>query len=320
MKLLRVWTAIIALSFAGFTWAQAYPTKPVRLIVATGPGSASDVISRMLTDAVSKNTGGKFVVENRAGGGGGIGLAAAARSAPDGYTLVMGNLGGTILNPFLYEKLDYDAEKDFESIVLVAGIPFVFAVTPSYPVNSLQELIAAAKAQPNTINVGLDSTSVRIVHALFEQATGTKLFQVQYSTPAAAITDTLSGRVPVIIETYGALRALIASGKLKPLAISTRTSSELLPGVRSVAEQGVSGFGEVIGWIGLQAPRGTPREILAYLNTEFNKALTDPAIKKRLFEMGFEGKSGTAQEFQAWVLSERARFGPLIKAAGIKNQ
>lgn len=317
--LLKVWLAVLALGISGTVLAQAYPqAKPVRLIVAAGPGSASDVIARMLTDAMSKNTGGRFLVENRVGGGGGIGLAMAARSAPDGYTLVLGNLGGSILNQFLYEKLDYDPANDFESIVLIAGIPFVIAVEPNFSAKSLQELISAAKAKPDSINVALDSTSVRIVHALFEQTSGARLFKVQYNAPATAIADTLSGRVPVIIETYGALRALIAAGKLRPLAISTRTSSDLLPGVRSISEQGLPEYGEVIGWIGLQAPRGTPREILSFLNVEANKVLTDPATRKRLFDMGFEAKSGTAEAFHQFTLSERARFGPLIKAAGIK--
>lgn len=319
MKLARLLSVlVVAFGCVTSAWGQAYPTaKPVRIVVATQPGTGSDVIARLLSDLLSKSTGQKFVVDNRGGGGGAIGLAVAAKSPPDGYTLVFGNLGGTVLNPYLYSSLDYDAEKDFENIILVAGLPFMICANPSFPANNLQELIAMAKAKPNTINVALDSSSVRVMHALLSQVSGANFYQVSYNGPAAAITDTLSGRVPVIFETLGAMRPLVAAGKLKPLAISTGTSTDLAPGVKAVAEQGLENFGEFLGWVALQGPKGIPPDIVTYLNAETAKALALPQTRKRLAELGFVTKSGSVKDLTDFINSQRARFGPLIKAANI---
>ena len=318
MKFLLAAAMLILLPNA---WGQAYPTlKPVRIIVAAGAGSGSDVSARMFADLLSRATGQKFVVENRAGGGGNIGLVAGARAAPDGYTLVLGNLGGNVLNQFLYSSLDFDPEKDFEPIIQLAGLPFLICVTPSFPANSIAELVAAAKEKPNSINIAIDSTSVRVIHELYKLGTGSQLFPISYNGPTAAIADTLSGRVPVLIETLGALRSFVSSGKLKALAITTRKSSELMPEVKSMVELGYPNFGEYVGWVAFMAPKGTPREVITLINTEMNKIIALPDTRRRLAELGFEAKSGSPQDLADFVASERARFGPIIRAANIKAE
>jgi len=300
--------------------AQNYPSKPGRFVVATQAGSASDVLARMLTDHLTKNLGQPWVVDNRGGGSGNIGLSVAAKGAPDGYTLVFGSLGGTIINPFIFSNLDFDAVKDFDPVAFFAGIPFVIAVNLDFPVKNLGDLIGMAKAKPGTVNVALDSSSVKVVHALLEATAGVKTFGVSYNGPALATADTMGGRVPVIIETVGALRQLIDGGKLRAIAITTQASTPLLPGVPSVSEQGVPSFGEVSGWVGVMSPRGTPRNVVTLLNAEINKFLNLPETRQRFLTMGFLMRPGSVDDFTRFIESERARFGPLIKAAGIKAE
>lgn len=320
MKLLKKIATLALLAATGAAWAQNYPSKPGRLIIATAAGSASDVIGHMFTEHLTKNLGQSFVVDNRAGASGNIGLNAGAKAALDGYTLVFGNLGGSILNQFLFSSLEFDPEKDFTDIGFIAGIPFVVLVNPAFPAKNLQELLGMARAKPGTINVALDSTSTRVTLALLNHSANVNLFSVPYNGPALATADVLNGRVPVMINTVGAARQLVNSGKLRALAITTQSSTELLPGVPSVSEQGVNSFGEMTGWVGLNGPRGIPREVVTILNTEVNKFLNLPDTKARFLTLGFHPRPGTSQDYSNFIASERARFGPLIKAAGIKAQ
>ena len=310
----------LAVAATGTAHAQNFPSKPGRFVVATQAGSASDVLARMLTDHFTKAWGQPWVVDNRGGGSGNIGLSVAAKGAPDGHTLVFGSLGGTIINPFLFNNLDFDAIKDFEPVAFFAGIPFVIAVNNDFAAKNLGDLLAMARAKPGTVNVALDSSSVKVVHALLEATANVKTFGVSYNGPALATADTMGGRVPVIIETVGALRQLIDGGKLRPLAITTQASTPLLPGVPSVAEQGVPAFGEVSGWVGVMAPRGTPRNVVTQLNAETSKFLNLPETKQRFLTMGFLMRPGSVDDFIKFIESERNRFGPLIKAAGIKAE
>ncbi len=312
-----------ALGFCASAWCQAYPTaRPVRIIVPAGAGSATDVLARMVADKLSQTTQGKFIVENRVGAGGNIGLAAGARATPDGYTLIFGNLGANVVNQFIYPKLDFDPEKDFDNVAMVALSPFIICVPASFPVNSLAELVTAAKAKPGTINVALTGTVVRIVHEQLKVATGAELFPIPYPGPAPGMTDVLSGRIQVLFETLGAgtLRPMIAAGRIKPLAVTTRTTSSLMPGIKSVAEQGFPEFGEVVGWIALFGPKGLPREAVSFINSETNKLLARADVRQQMADLGFEVKPGTPQELGEFVVSQRAKFGPILKAANIKAE
>src|SRR5216684_5522900 len=319
MKLIRQIAAITAgLAFAAFAVAQAYPQKPIRIIVAYQAGQGTDVATRHIADRLTHALGQSFYVDNKPGAGGNIGTEAAARSAPDGYTLMMGTNATQTMNEFLYASVGYDSAKDFAPIVLVGMLPMVIAANPSFPANSVTELIAAAKAKPDKIDMALPSTSARIVFELLKDRTGASLFGVPYKGSATAMTEVMGGQVQTIIDTVTAIRGHVTAGKLKPLGITTLKSSELLPGVKSVAEQGVSGF-EMTGWNAFYAPAGTPRAIVDRLNAEVTKILAQPETRQRLLQLGFEAAGGTPESLAKFEGQERAKWAPLIKAAGLKG-
>ena len=230
---------MVALATASPTVAQTYPNKPVRLVVPYQAGQGTDVAARYFAEQLGKALGQQFFVDNKPGAGGNIGTEAVAHATPDGYTLLMGTVATQTMNEFLYPSTGYDSEKDFAPIILVGMLPMVLSANPALPASTVPELIAAAKAQPDKINVALPSTTARIVFELFKAKTGAPLFGVPYKGSATAMTEVIGGQVPLIIDTATATRGQVASGKLKPIAITTLKSSELLPGVKSVAEQGL---------------------------------------------------------------------------------
>jgi tripartite-type tricarboxylate transporter receptor subunit TctC len=308
---------------SGLLWgaaamAQAYPNKTVRIIVPYQAGQGTDVAARYFAEQLGKALGQTFYVDNKPGAGGNIGTEAGARAAPDGYTLTMGTVATQSMNEFMYSNPGYDPAKDFAPIILVGMLPMVISANPSVPVNSISELVAAAKARPDKIDIALPSTSARIVFELLKERTGAPLFGVPYKGSATAMTEVMGGQVQLIIDTATATRGHAAAGKLKPLGITTLKSSELLPGVKSVAEQGVPGF-EMTAWNALYAPHGTPQPIVDKLNAEVAKILAQPETRQRLLQLGFEPAGGTPTELAAFEKQERSKWGPLIKAAGLKG-
>jgi tripartite-type tricarboxylate transporter receptor subunit TctC len=243
---------IALLSLFSTALAQSYPAKPVKIIVPYQAGQGTDVATRHFAEHLTRNLGQSFFVENRPGAGANIGTEAAAKSPPDGYTLVMGTVATHTMNQHMYASIGFDPEKDFEPIILTGMLPMVISAHPAYPVNTVQELIAAAKARPDAINIAMPSTTARIVYELFKQRSGAPLFGVAYKGSATSMTEVMGGQVPLTIDTVTATRALVQSGKLKAIAITTLKTSELLPGVKSVAEQGLAGF-EVTAWNALYA-------------------------------------------------------------------
>jgi len=319
MKIRKSLLTGLLLAVCGTAFAQPYPSKPVKIIVAYQAGQGTDVATRHFADQLSKALGQNFFVENRPGAGGNIGTEAAAKSTPDGYTLIMGTVATHTMNQHMYATLGYDPEKDFEPIILTGMLPMVISANPSFASSSIAELIAAAKVAPNTLNIALPSTTARIVYELFKQRSGAPIFGVAYKGSATSMTEVMGGQVPLTIDTVTATRPLAASGKLKPLAITTLKSSDLLPGVRSVAEQGLPGF-EVTAWNALYAPRGTPRAIVEQLNAEMAKIIAQPETRARLLQLGFEPASGTPQQLAEFGRAEREKWGVLIKAAGIRSE
>ncbi len=297
--------------------AQGYPTRPVRIIVAFQAGQGTDVATRFIANQLSQALGQSIIIENRPGAAGNLGTAVAARAEPDGYTLLMGTAGTHAMNPALYDNPGFDVEKDFEAVAVTCLIPMVISVHPSLNVNSLGDLAAMAKAQPDKIDVALPSTTSRVVSELLRGA-GVRLFNVPYRGSATASADVLGGQVKVIIDTVGATRPLV--GKLKPIAITSAKESALLPGVKSVAEQGFPGF-EVVAWNTLFVPRGTPPEVKARLADELSKILAKPETTKALRDLGFDpAPAMNPAEVTAWVRSERDKFSTVIKNAGIKAE
>jgi tripartite-type tricarboxylate transporter receptor subunit TctC len=318
-KAIAYLVALSASLLAGLpAWSQAYPTKPVTIIVPYQAGQGTDVAARLFAEQLSKAMGQQVIVDNKPGAGGNIGTAAAARSANDGYTLLMGTVATQTMNEFLYPSVGYDSDKDFAPVILVGMLPMVISANPSFGPSTISELIAAAKAQPDKLNIALPSTTARIVYELLKVRTGAPLFGVPYKGSATAMNEVMGGQVQLTIDTATASRGHVQSGKLKALAITTLKSSELLPGVKSVAEQGFPGF-EVTAWNAIYAPRGTPKEIVDRLNAEVAKVLAQPETRQRLMQLGFEPAGGLPEVLATYEKQERAKWGPLIKAAGLKG-
>jgi len=316
-RIVSILVALVALLISSFASAQAYPTRPIRIIVPYQAGQGTDVATRYLAEHLGRALGQPLVIDNRAGAGGNIGAAEVARAAPDGYTLLMGTNGTHVLNQFLYPSMPFDTEKDFETIALVSTFPMVILANPNAPYKNMADLLADAKARPDAVNVGLPSTTSRLVLELMQKQSGAVMRSVPYKGSGSSMTDLMGGQVLVGIDTASAARPFIANGKLKALAVTSLKDSALLPGVHPVANQGLEGF-QVIAWNGLYAPRGTPAAIVQKLNAEVLKVLALPEAKQRLLDLGHEAAGGTPENLDRFARSEREKWGPLIKSAGMK--
>jgi tripartite-type tricarboxylate transporter receptor subunit TctC len=301
--------------------AQNYPVKPIRIVIAQAPGSATDVISRVVGNRLSESLGQPIVVEARPGAGGVVGTEVAARSSPDGYTLFMANNSTHGSNPALYTKLSYDAVNDFAPITFVASVPYVLVVDPSLPVNNVQELIALAKSRPGRMNyasAGNGSTH-HFCGELLKSMSGIEMIHVPYKGSGPAIAGLLGGDVSLMFANVADIGSQIKGGKAKPLAVTTAQRSSMLPDVPTMAEAGLPEF-EIQSWFGLLAPAGTPAPIVARLNAETVKVLGRADVKATLAAQGLEVAPGSPEQFAAYIKSEIARFGKIAKAAGIKAE
>lgn len=310
---------LLAVAFVGASAnAQTWPAKPIKIVVPYQAGQGTDVGARLFAEQLTKALGQQVYVDNKPGAGGNIGTAEAARSPNDGYTLLMGTVATQTMNEFLYPSVGYDSQKDFEPVALVGMLPMVISANPPFPANSVAEVVAAAKAKPDKIDIALPSTTARLVFELLKDKSGAPLFGVPYKGSATAMQEVTGGQLPLIIDTATATRGQVAGGKLKPLGITTLKSSELMPGVKSVAEQGFPGF-EVTAWNALYAPKGTPKAVVDRINAEVTKILAQPETRQRLLQIGFEPAGGSPQDLAAFEKRERDKWGPLIKAAGLKG-
>jgi tripartite-type tricarboxylate transporter receptor subunit TctC len=311
--------AVVLLATASLALAQAYPAKPVRILVAYQAGQGTDVATRYLAEQLTKSLGQSFYVENKPGAGGNVGTEAAARATPDGYTLTMGTNATHGTNQFLYPSMPFDAEKDFEPVILIGSFPMVVSVNAASPLHSVADLVAAAKAKPNSADIAMPSTTARIVFELLKAQSQAPLFGVPYKGSATAIADVLGGQLPVLIDTVTATKPFVTSGKVRAIAVTSAKPTELLPGVKPVADQGLPGF-EVIAWNALYAPKGTPREVIATLNAELNKILAQPETRQKMLGLGFDVVGGTPEQLAEFGRSERRKWGPLIQSAGLKAE
>jgi len=312
-----IMAAALALLGPAVATAQAYPSKPIKIIVAYAAGQGTDIATRYLAEQMSRDIGQPIVIENRAGAGGNLGTAAAAKAPADGYTLTMGTNATHVLNQYLYPKLQFDAEKDFEPIVLVGTFPMVMAVNASAPLNSVADLVTAIQRKTTAFDIAMPSTSARLVVELLKDRSGVPLVGIPYKGSGNAMNDVLGSQLPVIVDTPTALRGHLASGKVRAIGVTSASPSSLVPGVKPVAEQGFNGF-EVFAWNALFAPKGTPQEVVTQLNTAMNKVLARPEVRQRLLELGFEPAGGSAIRLRAFTWAERKKWEPLIKAAGIR--
>jgi tripartite-type tricarboxylate transporter receptor subunit TctC len=310
---------VIGLSLSLNASAQGYPMKPVRLIVTFAAGGGADFVGRTLGSKLAERLGQPVVVENRAGANGAIGAELVARAPADGYTLLIGAAGTVAVAPHLNANLPFDTFKDFAPIALVATSPFVVTVHPQVPAKSVRELIQLAKSRPGKLNFGSSGVggSPQLAGELFKSMAGVELVHVAYKGLAPAITDLIGGQIEVVFADVGLVKAHLDAGKLRGLAVTGESRSPLLPDLPTVDEAGIPRY-TAGTWYGLLAPAGTPASVVAKLNEETRKALSDPVVKSALTKQGVETASTSPEEFAKFLREEHDKWGAVIRKAGIK--
>jgi tripartite-type tricarboxylate transporter receptor subunit TctC len=300
-------------------WTQAYPSRPVRLIVPLGPAGATDITARLVGQWLSERLGQQFVIENRPGAGGNIGTEAVVHAAPDGYTL--GLFGApSAINATLYDKLNFNFVRDIAPIAPIVRFPYIMVVNPSVPAKTLPEFIAYTKANPGKISMaspGIGSTP-HVSGELFKVMTGTNMVHVPYRSAAAVITDLLSGQVQLYFGTTASSLEYVRTGKLRALAVTIERRLDALPNIPAVAEF-VPGY-EATGWFGVGAPRDTPVEIIDKLNKEIDASVADPKMKARLADLGGIALTGSPSDFGKLIVEETEKWGKVVKFTGIKAE
>ena len=295
--------------------AQDYPARPIRMIVPFAAGGAADLIGRVVGQQLSAALAVPIVIDNRGGAGGNIGADLAAKSPPDGYTLLLGNAPTLAINASLFGHLPYDPAADFAPISLVAEVPLLLLVHPDARIDSVQALIAAARARPLSYASGGNGSTTHLSMELLKTMTGIDLLHVPFNGSAPAIIALTSGEVPVMMDLVPSSIAQVRAGRLNALAISTAHRSALLPELPTIAESGVPGFA-VSSWFGVVAPARTPAPIVARLNREIVAALAQPELRERLAGLGADPVSDTPEQFDAFIRSELATWAKVVKASG----
>lgn len=317
MRTLPKIAASLMLLLASAAMAQDFPSKPIRVIVPYPPGQASDVISRMLADRMTPAFGQTVLVENKPGAGGNIGTEAGAHSAADGYTVTIATAALPI-SKLVYKKLGYDPTRDFDGITLMTTMPLVLAVSPALKVNSVAELVAYAKKNPGKLNFASSGvgTSHHLSAELFKQAAGIEMEHVAYKGSPPAHLDLMAGAVNLMFDNIVAVGPHIRSGKLKALAVTSRTRSVIFPDVPTMIESGYPTV-ETVAWFGAVVPRGTPPAVVKRINAEFVKALTIPEVKQRLQETGAVVVASSPEELQQFMAAENTKWDKVVSTAKI---
>lgn len=314
-----VTAAVAVMATAPWAAAQDYPVKPIRLVVPYPPGGGTDLVSRVLAQTITAHTKWSFVIENKPGAGGAIGVEQAARAAADGYTIVMGQTSNLALAPSLNRKLPYDPVKDLQPITLVASGPLILVVSSASTYKTLADLVAAAKAQPGRVLFGSPGNGSlgHLGGELFLQAAGIRLEHIPYKGAAQAITDVLGGRLDVFVSTVPAALPQVRSDRLRALAVLSAEPHADLPGTPSAAQAGLTGL-EVANWYGLLVPTATPKAIVAQLSEEVSRALGNADFRAKYAAEGVTPRAGTADAFGALIKSEIVKWERAIKASGLK--
>jgi len=315
----RTLLALAAATLSTGALAQAWPSKPIRVIVPFPPGGGTDLIARAVTQKVAVATNWTFVVENKPGAGGNLGVDATAKSPADGYTLVMGQTSNLAINPSLYAKLPYDPQKDLAPIVLVANAPLVMVTGVTTPYKTLADAVNGAKAKPGRVNFASpgNGTVAHLTSEVFQKAAGVKLQHIPYKGANQALTDVMSGQVELYMSSVPTLLGHIKQNKLRALAVTSAKRVDDLPDVPTINESGYKGF-DVVTWFGILAPAGTPKDVVAKLNAEFNKALQLPDLRKKLGDEGADAAGGTPEQFAALIKDDMVRWGKVVKESGAK--
>ncbi len=299
----------------------AYPSRPIRIIVAYTPAGTTDILARLVGQKLSERWGQPVIVENRAGAAGNIGTEVAAKATPDGYTLIMGTAGTHGINVSLYRKLNWHPVKDFAPVSLIAMVPNIMVVNNALPFRSVKDLIAYAKANPGKLSYGSpgNGSTAHLSMELFKSMTGTNLVHIPYKGSAGVLADVMGGQIAVTIDNMPVYLPHVKSGKIRALAVSPAKRSTAAPDIPTIAESGVPGY-DSGAWFGLLAPAGTPKDIVNKLSVEIARILKQPDVHKRISELGGEPVGSTPEEFAALIKSEIAKWAKVIKEAHVELQ
>ena len=309
----------IALCLPATAIAQSWPAKPIRVIVPFPPAGGTDVLTRQLAEKIAAATKWTLVIDNKPGAGGNIGLDALAKSAPDGYTIAMGQTANLAINPALYAKLPFDPLKDFAPIGLVSAQPMVLVVAADAPYRSLADVVAAARAKPDGLSMASagSGTVGHLAGELFARKAGLKFLHIPYKGASPAVTDLLGRQVDIMFANTQSVITLVSSGKLRALAVSSAQRVKALPAVPTIGESGYKDF-EAVTWSGLVAPVGTPADLVAKLNAEIGKILARPDFLDKLAAEGSQPLGGSPQQFAEFLRTEHAKWGVAVRASGAK--
>ena len=297
----------------------AYPSRPIRLIVPFPAGGGTDLIAREVANKVATSNGWSIVIDNKPGSGGNLGVDAAAKAVPDGYTLVLGQTSNLAINPTLYTKLPYNVEKDLTPVGLVASAPLVLVVSSDSPYKTLADVVAAAKATPEALNYASSGsgTVAHLATELFQKTANVRFTHVPYKGAAQGSTDLIGGQIQMYMSSIPTLIGHIKSGKMRPIVVTSQKRTADLPNAPTVDESGFKGF-EAATWFGVVGPAGLPKDVVAKLNAAFNKAIEDPEVKRKLAAQGADVRGSTPEAFSAYIRSETVRWGKVVKESGAK--
>jgi tripartite-type tricarboxylate transporter receptor subunit TctC len=315
----RLTLALALALFAAAAFAQGYPTKPIKLIVPFPPAGSTDLSARAVAGKLGERLGQVVIVENKPGAGGNIGTDVTAKSAPDGYTLVVGTVGTHAINMSLYSKMPYDNIRDFAPVILLSTTPNVLVTKPDFPARSVADVIKMAKAKPGELTFGSSGsgTSIHLSGELFNSMAGTKMTHVPYKGSGPMLIDLISGQVNMAFDNLSSSMAHIKAGKLKALATTGATRAPALPDVPTVAEAGLSGY-DSTSWNAIYAPVGTPKDVVARLNRELNAILESPDTRKYFADQGAEAGGGTPEQLAAFTRAETTKWQKVVKDSGAK--
>ncbi|MEI6838326.1 MAG: tripartite tricarboxylate transporter substrate binding protein [Alcaligenaceae bacterium] len=313
-----LWAVLAMFTVATSSYADTYPDRPIRWIVAWPPGGGADVIARLIGNPVAEALGKPVIIENRAGAAGNIGAVVAARAPADGYTIAFAYSGTHSINRHLYKEMPFE-EKDFTPVVFLASVPQLLVVNSNLPFNSVKDLISAAKATPGKLTYGSSGNGAinHLAGQLFADTAGVQLQHIPYKGGAPAAAALMSGEIDMIFGEPATLLPHVVSGKFRPLAVTGDRRSPTLPDLPTIAEAGVPGYA-VTSWNGILAPANTPEFAIKRLNAAFNKVLADPEIRARLQKMGYEPVGGPPELFSQHIEAETLKWGPVIKKSGLQ--
>ena len=309
--------SLLAALLPGAAHAQGYPNKPIRLIVPYAPGGATDIIGRAAAAELTKTMGQQVIIENRPGAGGNLGAEQVARSAPDGYTLLVSPSSLHGITPFLYTKLPYDPNKDLAPVIVLGSFANVLVMNPSIKANSVSELVALIKASPGKFTYASSGSgsTIHLSGEMFKSMLNLDIAHVPYKGSSPALTDLMGGQVSIMFDNIPSAITFIRSGKLKPLATTGPTRSSSLPELPTMIEAGFPGYIST-AWFGIVAPAGTPKEIIARINAEGQKVTKSPDFIKRMNELGYDIVGGSPEQMGAMIQEELKRWGPVVKTSG----